>query len=113
MASTDVLDVPGAGTAGRPTSTTPILDAFEAIARPGGDPKEIAGKQFQFILEQLRSNGLAFFQELRDHRPILQGAMATLVSRFEDVEEILHREEIFSVSPYLPRMLGVIGPFVL
>jgi cytochrome P450 len=29
------------------------------------------------------------------------------------VEEILHRETIFSVSPYLPRMMGVIGPFVL
>jgi cytochrome P450 len=29
------------------------------------------------------------------------------------VEEVLHREEVFSVSPYLPRMMGVIGPFVL
>jgi cytochrome P450 len=113
MASTDVLDVPAAGTSAQPTSPTPILDAFDAIAKQGGDPKEIAGKQFQFILEQLRGNALAFFQELREHRPILQSAMATWVARFEDVEEILHREEIFSVSPYLPRMLGVIGPFVL
>src|SRR5260370_34528174 len=39
--------------------------------------------------------------------------MATLVAQFRDVEEILHREEVFSVSPYLPRMMGVIGPFVL
>jgi cytochrome P450 len=117
MASTDVLDVPAAGTSGPASdpssSPTPILEAFDAIARQGGDPKEIAGRQFQFILDQIRANGLAFFRELRDHRPILQGAMATLVARFEDVEEILHREEIFSVSPYLPRMLGVIGPFVL
>jgi cytochrome P450 len=36
-----------------------------------------------------------------------------LVSRFQDVDEILHHETIFSVSPYLPRMMGVIGPFVL
>jgi cytochrome P450 len=113
MASTDVLDVAGAGDTSQPSSATPILDAFDTIAKPGGDPREIAGKQFQFILDQLRGNALAFFQELRDHRPILQSAAATLVARFEDVEEILHREEIFSVSPYLPRMLGVIGPFVL
>src|SRR5262249_61808199 len=69
--------------------------------------------QFQFIMEQIRGNTLPFFKELRDARPILQSPMATLVAQFRDVEEILHREEIFSVSPYLPRMMGVIGPFVL
>jgi cytochrome P450 len=95
------------------TSVHPILDAFDAIAAAGGDPKSIAGKQFQFIMEQIRGNALPFFKELRDSRPILQSPMATLVAQFRDVEEILHRETIFSVSPYLPRMTGVIGPFVL
>jgi cytochrome P450 len=90
-----------------------MLDAFDAIAAKGGDPKEIAAKQFQFIMEQLRGNALAFFEELRNDRPILESPMATLVAQFRDVEEILHREEVFSVSPYLPRMMGVIGPFVL
>ena len=94
-------------------STGPILDAFDAIAALGGDPKEIAGKQFQFIMQQIEGNALPFFRELREDRPILQSPMATLVAQFRDVEEILHREEIFSVSPYLPRMMGVIGPFVL
>jgi cytochrome P450 len=73
----------------------------------------MAGKQFRFIMEQIRGNALPFFKELRDARPILQGQMGTLVAQFRDVEEILHREETFSVSPYLPRMMGVIGPFVL
>jgi cytochrome P450 len=91
----------------------PLLTAFDAIAAQGGDPKAIAGKQFGYIMDQIRSNALPFFQELRDDRPILQSAAATLVSRFRDVEEILHRENAFSVSPYLPRMMGVIGPFVL
>src|SRR5271166_3159607 len=94
-------------------STGPILDAFDAIAAKGGAPKEIAGKQFQFIMEQIEGNALPFFKELRDDRPILQSPVATLVAQFRDVEEILRREEIFSVSPYLPRMMGVIGPFVL
>src|SRR5262249_22685024 len=106
-------DVAGAHKTGTLNSAGPILNAFDAIAAKGGDPKETAGKQFQFIMEQIRSNALPFFKELRDDRPILQSPMATLVARFRDVEEILHREKTFSVSPYLPRMMGVIGPFVL
>jgi cytochrome P450 len=101
-----------------PTTATssvagPLLTAFDAIAAKGGDPKAIAGQQFKYIMDQIRSNAPPFFQELRDDRPILQSAAATIVSRFQDVEEILRRETIFSVSPYLPRMMGVIGPFVL
>jgi cytochrome P450 len=103
----------GGQNTGAGNSAGPILAAFDAIAASGGDPKQIAGKQFQFIMEQIRGNALPFFKELRDDRPILQSLMATLVAQFRDVEEILHREEIFSVSPYLPRMMGVIGPFVL
>jgi cytochrome P450 len=91
----------------------PILTAFDAIAAQGGDPQAIAGQQFKYIMDQIRSNALPFFQELRDDRPIFQTAAATLIARFQDVEEILRRETIFSVSPYLPRMMGVIGPFVL
>ncbi len=96
-----------------PGAAGPLLTAFDAIAAKGGDPTAIAAQEFGFIMEQIRSNALPFFQELRDSRPILQSPAATLVSRFRDVEEILHREAIFSVSPYLPRMMGVIGPFVL
>ena len=98
-------------TGGAPTAAGPILAAYDAIA--GADPRQVAGQQFQFIMDQIRTNALPFFTELRDARPILQSGMATLVSRFRDVEEILHREEVFSVAPYLPRMMGVIGPFVL
>jgi cytochrome P450 len=100
----------GKGTA---TAQTPILAAFDAIAAKGGNPEAIAGAQFQFIMDQITSNALPFFAELRENRPILQTPMATLVARFRDVEEILHRETIFSTSPYLSRMMGVIGPFVL
>jgi cytochrome P450 len=98
---------------GAQAQASSILDAYDAIAAKGGDPKQIAAAQFQFIMDQIRGNALPFFAELRDNRPILASPMATLVSRFRDVEEILHRETIFSVGPYLPRMMGVIGPFVL
>jgi cytochrome P450 len=107
----DSPDVTAAHSAGVRNSPGPILDAFDAIAAEGA--RQIAGKQFQFIMEQIRGNALPFFKELRDDRPILQNPIVTLVSQFRDVEEILQREEVFSVSPYLPRMVGVIGPFVL
>ena len=92
----------------------PLLTAFDAIAAKGGDPKAIAGQQFA-VHHGVRSAATRCpsSKELRDDRPILQNPAVTLVSRFQDVEEILHRETIFSVSPYLPRMMGVIGPFVL
>jgi cytochrome P450 len=106
-------DATGASAAGAQNPAGPILAMFDAIAAKGGDPKDIAGEQFQFIMNQIQTNALPFFQELRDNRPILQSLAATLVARFRDVEEVLHREKIFSVSPYLPRMMGVIGPFVL
>ena len=65
-------------------------------------------------MDQIRSNALPFFQELRDDRPILAKPGGRRSSRAsQDVEEILRRETVFSVSPYLPRMMGVIGPFVL
>ncbi len=106
-------DVTSAHIAGAASSPTPILDQFDAIAAKGGDPKAIASAQLQFIMGQIEGNALPFFEELRDSRPVLQSPMATLVSQFRDVEEILYREKIFSASPYLPRMMGVIGPFVL
>jgi cytochrome P450 len=113
MTTTENSPNVAANNAGAPNPAGPILAAFDAIAAAGGDAREIGSKQFQFIMEQIRGNAFPFFKELRDTRPILQSSVATLVAQFRDVEEILHREEIFSVSPYLPRMMGVIGPFVL
>jgi cytochrome P450 len=114
MTTTDTSpNATGAHSVGEPNSGYPILDAFDAITAQGGDPKAIADKQLQFIMEQIRGDALPFFEELRNGRPILQTPLATLVAQFRDVEEVLHREKIFSVSPYLPRMMGVIGPFVL
>src|SRR5690348_9011041 len=78
-------DGTAANSAGASNSPGAILEAFDAIAAAGGDPKEIAGKQFQFIMEQIRGNPLPFFTELRDDRPILQSPMATLVAQFRDV----------------------------
>src|SRR5262249_44919199 len=49
----DSPDVTRAHNTAARNSASPILDAFDTIAAKGGDPKEIAGKQFQFIMEQI------------------------------------------------------------
>jgi cytochrome P450 len=95
-----------------PDTDTPSLDRFDAIAAEGGNPGEVAMKQAAFVRTEIRDNALPFFAELRDHRPVMQAGPFWLVSRFRDVEEIMHRETVFSV-PYLPNMNGVIGPFIL
>ena len=80
---------------------------------PQIDPARAIEVIVAFIREQIRDNPLPFFQELRAHRPIMRAGPVWLVARRRDVEEILHRETIFSVQSYSPRMAGVIGPFVL
>jgi cytochrome P450 len=91
----------------------PLLEAFDAIAAAGGDPRQIVGAQVAYIRKQILTNALPFFAELRQYRPILVTPAITVVSRFRDVEEILHRETVFSVAGYVPHMTGVIGPFIL
>jgi cytochrome P450 len=94
-------------------SDGPLLEAYDAIAAAGGDPKAIALQELAYIRQQILTNALPFFDELRRLRPILVSPLATVVASFRDVEEILHRETIFSVKGYVPHMTGVIGPFIL
>ena len=92
----------------------PLLQAFDAIGgAAGGDPRQVALAQLGYIRKQIETNALPFFAELRQYRPILVTPLATVVSLFRDVEEILHRETVFSVAGYVPHMTGVIGPFIL
>jgi cytochrome P450 len=46
---------------------------------------------------------LPFFAELRQDRPILVMNELTLVARFSDCTEILHRHDTFSVALYKPK----------
>src|SRR3712207_7769266 len=51
----------------------------------------------------IRTDWRPFFAELRRDRPILATPSFTLVSRFEDVTEVLSRERDFSVRLYADR----------
>jgi len=84
------------------------LEQYDAI--PDDRPRDRVG----LVSRWLRSDWRPFFQELREHRPILVTPAFTLVTRFPDVQEILSRPRDFSVRIYQGKMDPVVaGPFML
>lgn len=75
-----------------------------------GDP----AAQVALVSGWLRTDARPFFAELRADRPILATPAFTLLSRFDDVSDVLSRQDDFSVRLYAPKMDPVVGgPFML
>ena len=49
---------------------------------------------------------LPFFKELREKRPVLVTPVCTLVTRYDDVCEVLSMPKIFTAALYIPKMTG-------
>lgn len=77
------------------TRATNYLEQFDAAA-----PDE----KFPLVRHWIDTDPLPFFKELREKRPILVTPLCTLVTRFEDVTEVLNLPEEFTVALYLPKM---------
>lgn len=60
--------------------------------------------KFPLVRRWIDSEPLPLFKELRERRPILVTPLCTLVTRFDDVTEVLDLPEIFTVALYLPKM---------
>jgi cytochrome P450 len=75
--------------------TTSYLEQYDQAAEPD---------KFPLIRHWIDTNPLPFFGELRAKRPILVTPECTLVSRFDDVTELLNLPLIFTVALYLPKM---------
>jgi len=70
--------------------------------------------QVALVSGWLRTDARPFFAELRAHRPILVTPAFTVLSRFDDVTDVLSREQDFSVRLNAPKMDPVVGgPFML
>ncbi|MXS84338.1 cytochrome P450 [Nitrosomonas sp. HPC101] len=76
-------------------AATSYLEQYDAAA-------EI--DKFSLVRRWIDTEPLPFFKELRDKRPILVTPECTLVTRFDDVREILLMYKVFSVKPYVPKM---------
>lgn len=60
--------------------------------------------KYALVREWMNKEPLPFFQELREHRPILETSRATIVADYDDVIEVLSMPRIFTVALYLPKM---------
>src|SRR6185312_5898782 len=91
-----------------------FLEEFEALAaKLAGDVEKI-GKQAIGLLEKhTEEHPEMLFAFLREVKPILAAHGFAVVTRFEDVQEILNHPNEFSVSLYLPKMEAISVPFFL
>ena len=79
-----------------PTPTpTSYLEQFDAAA---------PADRFPLVRRWMSSEPLPFFKELREERPILVTPLCTLLTRFDDVTEVLNMPLVFTVALYIPKM---------
>lgn len=76
----------------RPTN---YLEQFDAAA---------AADRYPLVRRWIDTEPLPFFKELREKRPILVTPVCTLLTRFDDVTEVLNMPLIFTAALYLPKM---------
>lgn len=61
-------------------------------------------EKYELVYKWMWEEPLPFFKELREHRPILVTPRATLITRFDDVTQVLNMPKVFTVQLYLPKM---------
>lgn len=77
------------------STSTSYLEQYDAAAD---------ADKFPLVRRWMDTQPLPFFKELREKRPILVTPKCTLVTRFDDVREILTMYKVFTVKPYVPKM---------
>jgi len=75
--------------------TTSYLERYDAAAD---------AEKFALLYKWMWEEPLPLFAELREKRPILVTPEATLITRFDDVTDVLNMPKIFTVQLYLPKM---------
>ena len=60
--------------------------------------------QYPLVQKWMKTEPLPFFKQLREQRPILVTPECTLVTRFDDVRDLLQMPAIFTVDLYKPKM---------
>ena len=78
----------------RPTPTN-YLEQFDAA---------VPDDKFPLVRRWIDTEPLPFLKELRDKRPILVTPLCTLLTRFDDVTEVLNMSLVFTVALYVPKM---------
>jgi cytochrome P450 len=77
-----------------------FLEAYDALAKSGQDPQQIAAAQVSMLQEWIFKRPAELFEELRVRRPIFETPGPVVISRYRDVIEVVDLDEIYSVKPY-------------
>ena len=83
------------------------------LAQYDSIPASNVSERTQLVSSWIRTEPQAFFAELRERRPIFFTPAFTFVTKYEDVLEVLSRDDIFSVRLYASKMDESVGPFML
>ena len=87
-----------------------IDDLADDVAQDARDTFRAAVKLLE---ERVRENPVPLFKLLRSVRPVLVRHELAIVTQYDDVREVLTRDEAFSVEPYRGKMQTLAGEFIL
>ena len=91
-----------------------FLDEIDDLA---DDVKQDARDTFRaavkLLEERVREDPVPLFKLLRTVRPVLVRHELAIVTQYDDVREVLTRDEAFSVEPYRGKMQALAGEFIL
>lgn len=83
-----------------------VDDVRDDAGKAAEKAADLAGRALdRYSLEAIRG--------LRRHRPIIAGRSVAVVTRADDVREVLGDHEAFTVALYAPKMEALTGPFIL
>jgi cytochrome P450 len=73
----------------------------------------IESQQTELFTEILKNEPDKLFAVLRKVSPILKTQNGYMITLFDDVQEALTRNDVFTVAPYAPKMDPSVGPYML
>lgn len=75
--------------------------------------KALASEQAEIFAQMLKNHPDKLFATLRKVSPILKTPNGYIITLFDDVQEALTRNDVFTVAPYAPKMDPSVGPYML
>jgi cytochrome P450 len=91
-----------------------FLDELDDLAEDvAQDARDRFRAAVRLLEERAREDPVPLFKLLRTIRPVLVRNELAIVTRYDDVREVLTRDEAFSVEPYRGKMTALAGDFVL
>jgi cytochrome P450 len=95
------------------TQRQSFLQQLQETANSAPDPRAAAIAQMQLIGRWIAVSPVEFFNELREQSPIYKAPAFTLVTRYEDVRDVLTLNDIFTTDLLKHNMLKFIGNTVV